>query len=131
MMRFLPSLNEMFDDVMFDNTHDMMACDVVEHPDDYELTMAMPGCDKDNIHIDYTDGYLNVAAESHQDYDETDEDGYVIRQERSFSKMGRSFYVGEGIDRDAIKASYDQGELHITLPKNDQVIDNRNYIAIE
>lgn len=133
-MRFLPSLNDMFDDFFDDSIDardDAMLCDITEHDHDYEMNMSMPGFNKDDIHIDLTNGYLNISAETNTNNDEKDDNGQIIRVERYHGKMARSFYVGDNVDRNDIKASYDNGELHITLPKNNQALENNSYIEIE
>ena len=85
--------------------------------DSYMLDMELPGCKKEDIHLELNDGYLNVSASHNTSKDEKDDKGNVIRQERYSGTFSRSFYVGENVREEDIKASYDNGELKITFPK--------------
>ena len=61
-------------------------------------------------------GYLTISAAKGLDKDEEDKKGNYIRRERYAGSTSRSFYVGEGIHQEDVKASFDNGELKITLP---------------
>ena len=79
------------------------------------LEVELPGVDKKDIDIDLHDGYLNIAVNKSDKTEEGKKENYIHR-ERSFS-CSRSYYVGD-VDRDAIKAKYDNGILSVTLPKD-------------
>ena len=133
----LPELfNNVFDDFFDDafrypRRHELLT-DVKENDKDYELNISMPGVNKDDVKISLKNGYLNIAYEANKNNDEKDQDGKVIRQERYHGSASRSFYVGDNLKQEDIKAKFDNGELHITVPKETKAVENKeNYIAIE
>lgn len=122
----------MFSDPFFKGNSNYMRTDVKEVDDNYVLDMELPGFNKDNIQIQLKDGYLNISATKSTNNDETDSQGNIIRQERYSGSCSRSFFVGEDIKPEDIKASYDNGELKISLPKTaPQQITVDNHIPIE
>lgn len=122
----------MFSDPFFKGNNNYMRTDVKEVDDNYVLDMELPGFNKDNIQIQLKDGYLNISATKSTNNDETDSQGNIIRQERYSGSCSRSFFVGEDIKPEDIKASYDNGELKISLPKSaPKQITTDNHIPIE
>lgn len=122
----------MFSDPFFKGNNNYMRTDVKEVDDNYVLDMELPGFNKDNIQIQLKDGYLNISATKSTNNDETDSQGNIIRQERYSGSCSRSFFVGEDIKPEDIKASYDNGELNISLPKSaPKQITTDNHIPIE
>ncbi|WP_143357579.1 Hsp20/alpha crystallin family protein, partial [Erysipelatoclostridium sp. An15] len=101
--------------------------------DNYQLEMEVPGFAKEDISIELHDGYLNISAKKSNDNDEKDNDGNIIRRERYSGSCSRSFYVGDDIKQEDIKASYNNGELIITLPKNapKEIDTSSKYIPID
>ena len=83
---------------------------------DYELQVEVPGVNKENISIDYENGYVTIAAKTNKSKDEKDKEGNYIRRERYSGSYSRSYYVGE-VDRESIKAKLDNGVLSIIVPK--------------
>ena len=96
-----------------------MKTDVHEHEDHYEMHIDLPGFAKDEITLTPENGYLTVAAAKGLDVDKENKKGKVIRQERYAGAMQRSFFVGEGITEEDIKAKYEHGVLSLTIPKKD------------
>ena len=114
------------------NSARIMKTDVHETDDGYELDIDLPGFKKDNIDISLENGYLAVSASKSVDNDEKDEKGKLIRQERYSGSMQRSFYVGDEITEDEIKAKFEDGVLKISVPKEDvNKIPEKKTIAIE
>ena len=110
----------------------LMKTDVRENGDNYELAIDLPGFDKDEIQVDLKDGTLTVSASKGLDKDEQDKNGKYIRRERYAGSMSRSFYVGEGVTEEDIKAKYEDGILRLVVPKKDaKAVENNRYIAIE
>ncbi len=101
------------------HTTDIMKTDVKEKGDNYELTIDMPGVEKENIKAELNDGYLTVNATFGYSDDDTNDDGRYIRRERHYGSCSRSFYVGDAVTRDDIKASFKNGTLKLTIPKKD------------
>ena len=110
----------------------VMKTDVHEHDNEYEVDIDLPGFKKDEIKISLENGYLTVGAAKTVDNDKKNLKGRVIRQERYSGSMQRSFYVGEDLKEDEIKAKFEDGVLKLSVPKKEtEKIPEKKYIAIE
>ena len=111
----------------------MMRTDVKDSGNVYEMTMNLPGIKKENVKAELKDGYLTISAASNSHKDEKDSDGVYIRRERYAGTCSRSFYVGENVKQEDIKARFEDGTLKLQVPKNSKevVVENPNYITIE
>ena len=110
----------------------LMKTDVHEHDDHYEVDIDLPGFSKDEIKIELNNGYLLVSAAKGLDKDENIKKGKLIRQERYAGAMERSFYVGEGITEEDIKASFKHGVLNLNIPKKEkEKLPEKKQILIE
>ena len=96
-----------------------MLTDVKDHEDHYEIEIDLPGFKKEQIQIELNDGSLTVTASKGLDEDEKDEKGRYVRRERYSGMMSRSFYVGEDVTEEDIKASFTDGVLKLTVPKKE------------
>ena len=78
-------------------------------------------------------GYLTINAETSQNNDQKDENGKYIRRERYYGTCSRSFYVGEEVQQEDIKARFEDGILKVSVPKKEAkpVIEESKYIQIE
>ena len=110
-----------------------MLTDVREHEDHYDLEIDLPGFKKEDLNVELNNGYLTVTANKGHDQEEKNKEGKIIRQERYSGTLSRSFYVGEEITNEEIKAKYEGGVLTVSLPKKDQTkqIENKSQILIE
>ena len=79
------------------------------------------------------DGYLTVSAETNTKKDEKAEDGKYIRRERYSGSCSRSFYVGDGVKQEDIKAKFEDGTLKLFVPKEaaKPAVEQKKYISIE
>lgn len=110
----------------------MMKTDVRETDDSYLVDIDLPGFKKDEVKIELKGGYLTISAAKGLDKDQQDKQGRYIRQERYAGEMSRSFYVGEQVRPEDLKAKFEDGILQITVPKEaPKAIPESNYIAIE
>ena len=110
----------------------LMKTDVHEHDDHYEVDIDLPGFAKDEITIELNDGYLTISAAKGLDKDENDKKGKLIRQERYAGAMQRSFYVGENVTEEEIKASFKHGVLSLNIPKKEaKAVPEKKTIMIE
>ena len=110
----------------------LMKTDVHEHEDHYEVDIDLPGFAKDELTIELKDGYLTVSAAKGLDKDENDKKGKLIRQERYTGAMQRSFYVGEELTEEDIKASFKHGVLSLNIPKKEaKAVPEKKTIMIE
>ena len=109
-----------------------MKTDVKETDSGYEVDIDLPGFKKDEINVQLDNGYLSISAAKGLDKDEKDKKGKYIRKERYAGAMSRSFYVGEGVTQEDIKAKYEDGILRLSVPKKAaEQIESSNRIAIE
>ena len=97
----------------------VMKTDVKETDQGYEVDVDLPGFKKDEIHLELNDGYLTISTEKSLEKDEENKKGKMLRQERYAGVMQRSFYVGKNLTEEDIKASYESGVLHVSIPKKD------------
>ena len=109
-----------------------MKTDVRETDSGYEVDIDLPGFKKDEINIQLDNGSLSISAAKGLDKDEQDKEGKYIRKERYAGSMSRSFYVGNAITQDDIKAKYESGILRLSVPKKAaEEIESAKRIAIE
>ena len=82
--------------------------------------------------VEWDNGYLSISAAKGLDKDEQDKEGKYIRKELYAGPMIRSFYVGNAITQDDIKAKYESGILRLSVPKKAaEEIESAKRIAIE
>lgn len=127
---FDTAFDNLFKPVFFnlDTTCTGMKTDIKELDDRYEMVVEMAGFDKNDINVEIEDGYINVSANKAVK-EENDKDGRFLRRERAIS-CNRSYYFGE-VDKDGVKAKYENGILNITVPKTDGKKESSNKILIE
>ena len=112
--------------------NNLMQTDVKETETGYEVVIDLPGYSKENVNAELKDGYLIISATTTNNDEEKSEDGKYIRKERYSGSCQRSFYVGEGITQEDIKAKYEDGILRLSVPKKEaKAVENKKYIAIE
>ena len=112
----------------------LMKTDIKEKKDGYEVIMDLPGFKKEEVKVELNNGYLTVSAAKGLDEDDQDkETGKYIRQERYTGACQRSFYVGEDITEEDIKAEFKHGILKLFVPKKEAkpAVEQKKYIAIE
>ncbi len=112
----------------------VMKTDIKEHDDSYELIVDLPGFSKDEITASLDNGYLTISAAKGLDKDEKEkETGHYIRRERYAGACQRSFYVGDAVEQDDIKAEFKHGILKLQVPKKEakKEVEQNKYIAIE
>ncbi len=123
---------ELFKDPFFDDTSKVMRTDIKEGKDDYKIIIDLPGYEKEDIKIDIENGYLNVTARM-DERNEDKEDGKFVRRERYFGECSRSFYVGDELESEDIKASFKNGTLKLEVPKKEEQkkLNEKKYINID
>ena len=114
------------------HAQNVMKTAVKETDDGYEVDMDLPGFKKDEIHLELNNGYLTISTEKSLVKDDENKHGKMLRQERYSGMMQRSFYVGEHLTEEDIKASYESGVLHVSIPKKDAPkVPEKKVIRIE
>ena len=108
----------------------LLRTDVRETEDAIEADIDLPGFKKDEIQVHLENGYLTVSAEKHADKQAGK--GKYLRQERYSGTVSRTFYVGDALKPDDVKAKYEDGVLVVSLSKKaPEAIEQRSQIAIE
>ena len=127
--------DDFFNDPFFSrkNENRLMKTDIREKEGSYLVDIDLPGYDKSDIKISVDDGYLTINAKKEEKNDETGEDGTFIRHERFSGECSRSFYVGEEIEAEDVKASFKNGILTLDIPKKeeDKKLPEKKYVEID
>lgn len=149
LMPYSNSLNNLFSENLLDDFFDLpgfrsfqampkvpqniMHTDVKELEGSYEIAMNLPGMKKENVQAELKDGYLTVSASADTSNDTKGEDGKYIRRERYTGSCSRSFYVGDQVTQEDIRARFEDGVLKIEVPKVEAkpAVEEKRYIAIE
>ncbi|MBP5604151.1 MAG: Hsp20/alpha crystallin family protein [Ruminiclostridium sp.] len=111
----------------------VMKTDVKEIGDKYQLEVDLPGVKKEDVKIKLDSGYLTISASTSKNNDEKDKNGKYIRRERFSGNYSRSFYVGDDITENDIKAKFENGLLTLDVPKPETLPkqEKTKYITIE
>lgn len=112
------------------NYSHIMKTDIKETDDNYEMAIDLPGFKKEELNISLENGYLTVSAEKGLEKDENDKDGKLVHTERYSGSVQRSYYVGNNMSEEDIKAKFENGLLVLTLPKKDKLPEKKT-IMIE
>ena len=110
----------------------LMRTDIKETDEGYEMTIDLPGFKKDDVQAELKDGYLSITAQTQRESEEKDEKGTFVRKERFSGKCSRTFFVGEDIEDDDIKAKFEDGVLKLEIPKKEAKpeVKEAKYISI-
>ena len=108
----------------------VMKTDVRENKDSYDVFVDLPGFKKEDVTLNLENGYLTITAEKGLEKDE-DEKGSYVRKERWSGSCSRSFYLGDGVRAEDIKAKMEDGILTLTFPKEVKKLPEKNTILIE
>ena len=114
-------------------TASVMKTDVKETENGYELDVDLPGIKKEDVKVKLDDGYLTISASTSDSKDEKDKKGNYSRRERFSGSYSRSFYVGDAVTENDIKAKFENGVLTLGIPKPESLPkpEKTRYIAIE
>ena len=109
----------------------VMKTDIREDEKGFELDIELPGCRREDVSAELKDGYLTIAGKTSSSSDEKDDSGRFIRRERYQGSCSRSFFVGDELEQEDIKAKFENGILKLDIPKKKAVVPEKKYIAIE
>ena len=111
----------------------MMNTDIKESDQGYELDIDLPGVHKEQLAAELKDGYLCISATVEQTSNENVQNERYLRRERFLGSCRRSFYVGERVKQEDIRARFEDGILRLFIPKATQQaqLEQKNLIAIE
>ncbi len=90
--------------------------DVREVGDEYLVHAELPGVKKEDIHVIVDGNQVSISAETKQEND-VREGERLLRSERYFGKVSRSFQLGQEVDESSAIAKFNEGILELTLPK--------------
>lgn len=131
--------NDFFDDAfngyykpVYTKQASVMKTDIRDVDSNYEMDIELPGYAKEDLTAKLDNGYLTIAAKHSDSKDEKDEKDNYIRRERYYGECSRTFFVGDEIKEEDIKAKFENGVLKLLIPKEaPKKIEQSKYIAIE
>lgn len=129
--------DDMFRDPFFSRPFEnassqIMKTDIHEKGGNYLIEMELPGYAKEDMKADLKDGYLTVSAVRNETKEEKDAKGNCVRKERYTGSCSRSFYVGDRVSQEDIKASFTDGILRLQVPKDmPKITEQPKLITIE
>ena len=109
----------------------VMKTDLKEHGEGYELKVDLPGFKKEQIELRLQNGYLTISAAKGLEEEDKDKKGRLLHQERYTGSMSRSFYIGENIREEDVKARFEDGVLTLDFPKETQTLPEHKTIQIQ
>ncbi|GGB98664.1 heat-shock protein [Marinobacterium zhoushanense] len=140
MAKNLTRFGSLFDDTFFDDLfrplavrgsgEKVPAIDVHETDTEYKVSVDLPGVKKEDIQVSLENGILSVKAETRREEKE-EKEGKLIRQERHIGQFLRQLSVGADVDPAAVKASFNDGVLALTLPKRAKEAPEGVNISVE
>lgn len=125
-------LDDMFGEPFFREAESkIMKTDIKEKDDKYIIDVDLPGYEKENIKMEIEDGYLTIHATTDTSKEEKEE-GKFVRKERYVGSCSRSFYVGEEVQIEDVKASFRNGTLKVEVAKKEKAkeVPAKKYIEI-
>ena len=137
MNKDLNNSNTMFNDLFGDffndnlNMNTAIKADIRETKEAYILEADLPGMRKEDINLEYNQNYLTIHA--HKNETKEDKKENYIRKERHYGEVSRSFYVGDAVEQEDIKAKFEDGILKVFVPKKEAkpAVEQKKTIAIE
>ena len=125
---------DIFDDVFADpffseKENKILRTDLKEKDGKYYLEIDIPGFDKEDIKIELQNGYLTISAE--KDEGKEDKHAKYLKRERFSGMCSRSYYVGDNVKEEDIKANFKNGILTVEFPKEpENKVVEKKYIHI-
>ena len=126
-------LDPLFDELFFGNKnkHEVMKTDIKDEGDHYLMKIDLPEVKKKNIKLSLEDGYLIVSAKFDYNNEDKEKNNY-IRRERHYGNCSRSYYLGEDVTEEDIKAKLQDGVLTLNVKKVDpKAKETKKLISIE
>ncbi len=120
--------------MVFDNTGWMPKIDVHEEADRYWISAELPGILKEDVKVKVNDeNMLIISGEKHRIFEEKDgeDNKRLVRSERSYGSFTRSFILPENVDKESIKAKYENGVLNLEILKKEPEKPSETEIKID
>jgi HSP20 family protein len=102
--------------------------DLVETEDHFVLRADLPGVAEDDVKVELEDNVLTISGERR--HEEEVKKGGFLRVERATGVFARTLTLPEGVDADAVEASFDKGVLEVRIPKPEQRKPRRVAISV-
>jgi HSP20 family protein len=120
---FGADLDRLFGDLFVDDNGDSPTIwrprvDISETESEFRVTADLPGVNKDDVNVNFEDDTLVITGERKQET--TSEETNFYRTERVYGRFSRSFTFPKGIEIDKIAAKFDNGVLHVSIPKTSE-----------
>lgn len=110
--------------------NEVMKTDIKDEGDHYQLAIDLPSIKKEDIKLALDDGYLTVSASFNRE--DKENNGKYLHRERHYGNYSRSFYVGDQVKEEDIKAKLDEGVLRLSIRKaEEKEVDSKKFISIE
>lgn len=126
-------LDPLFDELFFGNKnkHEVMKTDIKDEGDHYLMKIDLPEVKKENVKLSLEDGYLIVSAKFDYNNEDKEKNNY-IRRERHYGNCSRSYYLGDDVTEEDIKAKLQDGVLTLNVKKVDpKAKETKKFISIE
>ncbi len=108
----------------------ILKTDIKEEQDHYLVKIDVPEIKKEDIKLSLENGNLTISATLNKE-NESEESGRYIRRERQFGSCSRSFYVGDDVMEEDVKAKLEDGVLTLTIVKKEPKQNTNKFIDIE
>jgi len=140
-MNLFPTRSQLFDELMSDMggfyikplhgdpLPQSIKLDIEEDGDVYNVQAELAGVKKEDIHIDIDGAIVSIKAEIQQK-NKTGDSGRNLRSERYYGSVSRRFELPTEIDLENAEASYEEGLLHLVLPKR-KAVENSRKLSIK
>ncbi len=120
--------------MVFDNTGWMPKIDVHEEADRFWISAELPGIVKEDVKVRVNDeNMLIISGEKHRIFEEKDgeDNKRLVRSERSYGSFTRSFILPDNVDKESIKAKYENGVLNLEILKKEPEKPSETEIKID
>jgi len=112
---FFKPWNEWFDGGFSGRGINVPSVNISEHKDEFRVSLAVPGLKKDDFKIDVDGNMLTISSEKEENKEEKEKK--FTRREYNYSSFSRSFTLPDEINKEKIEAKYEDGVLHVSLPR--------------
>lgn len=112
----------------------LMKTDIKESEEGFTIEMDLPGFCREDISAELKDGYLTVTATAKKaEENASDKKEKYVQKERFHATCNRSFYVGDNMKQEDIKAKYENGVLTLQVPKKEEIPEEqtKKFITID
>ena len=96
------------------------AVNIIDTVDSYNIEMAAPGMKKSDFEVNLDNGLLTISSEQKSESSDKDQNGNYTRREFNYSSFSRAFNLPDSAEAEKITASYNDGVLHIAIPKKEE-----------